>query len=182
VQRLIAQGSGQGAFQLDQETESRINRQRTGGQPLDSKIQKRMEGATGHDLSGVRVHTSKEADALSRDLRAKAFTTGQHIFFRQGAYDPHSSSGQELLAHELTHVLQQSSGRVSSSGRMKVNPPGDALEQEADAVARALTAGQENLQRQPLEEEDEEIQMQALEEEEETLQMQMEEEDEELLA
>ena len=56
----------------------------------------------GHDLSGVRVHTSPEADDLSHQLGAKAFTTNQDVFFREGAYEPHSSAGQELIAHELT--------------------------------------------------------------------------------
>jgi len=142
-----------------------------------------MSNATGHDLSGVRVHTSPDSDDLNRQLGAKAFTTGQDVFFREGAYDPHSSSGQELIAHELTHVVQQGSGAVSGSGGgMTVSAPGDAFEQEADAVAQQAVkgeaAGGEAVQRQ---EEEEEVQMQPIEEEEEILQPQPEEEEEELL-
>ena len=182
VQRLLAQRSGDGAFNLDDETAGRISRERGGGQALDAGLQKSIEASLGADFSGVRVHTSAESDALNRDLGASAFTTGQDLFFRQGAYQPEDSGGQELIAHELTHVVQQSTGAVGSSGgRMQVNAPGDAFEQQANAVARSLTgpsgiaAGvsqqavpEEEVQMQELPEEEEEVQMQ----EEETLQRQ----------
>ncbi len=184
VQRLLAQRNGDGGFELDDETAGRINQARGSGQALDSAVQKQMNETMGHDFSGVRVHTSPEADDLNQQLRAKAFTTGQDIFFRQGVYEPNSSSGRELIAHELTHVVQQSSGAVGGSGdRMTVNPPGDSFEQEADAVARQAAMGTETsaeagLQRQEaLEEEEPEVQMkaiqrqEALEEEEPEVQM-----------
>jgi len=137
VQRLLAQRSGDGAFELDEATTGRINSARGGGQSLDGTVQEQMSTAMGQDFSGVRVHTSPEADTLNQQLSAKAFTTGQDIFFQQGAYDPGSSSGQELIAHELTHVVQQSSGAVNSPGSgMTVNPPGDVYEQEADTIAK----------------------------------------------
>jgi hypothetical protein len=140
VQRLLAQRSGESGFELDDETASRINRERGGGQPLDTALQKQASETTGHDLSGVRVHTSPEAGDLSDQLRAKAFATGEDVFFGEGAYDPHSSEGRELIAHELTHVVQQSTGAVGSTGKMTVNPPGDSYEQEADTVAQSITA------------------------------------------
>jgi hypothetical protein len=106
--------------------------------------------------------TPREADSLSHQLGAKAFTTGQDVFFREGNYDPHSSGGQELIAHELTHVVQQSSGAVPRSGRMAVNPPGDAFEQEADTAARAVAGmGSAEVQRQVAPEEEEEPPVQA---------------------
>ena len=190
VQRLIAQRAdafSQGG-ELDDETASHIQRQRGAGQPLDSQLQAKIQQASGQDFSGVKVHTSPEADALNRQLSATAFTTGQDIFFRDGAYDPHSNRGQELVAHELTHIVQQSSGAVGSgAGRMTVNPPGDVYEQEADAAARQLTmpgteiGTQTGLQRQVGEEEEEEtVQRQAdEEEEEETVQRQVSSEEEE---
>ena len=190
VQRLLAQRSGEGPSELDEETASRINRERGGGQPLDTAFQKQTSEAMGHDLSGVQVHTSPEAHDLSRQLGAKAFTTGQDVFFREGAYDPHSSGGQELIAHELTHVAQQSSGAVGGASKMTVNAPGDAFEQEADAIAKTVASPGAQVQRQveeeeeplqmPAEEEEEPLQMQAEEEEEETLQTQEMEEEEEL--
>jgi hypothetical protein len=159
VQRLLAQRSGgDGAFELDEATTGRINQARGGGQPLDGAVQKQMSEGMGHDFSGVRVHTSNEANDLNQQLSAKAFTTGQDIFFKAGEYDPGSSGGRELIAHELTHVVQQSSGLVGGSGdRMTVNPPGDVYEQEADAVAKQATG--EPVQRQAVD--DEELQMKA---------------------
>jgi hypothetical protein len=171
VQRLLAQRSSDGPFDLDDETANRINRERGGGQSLDSNVQTKMSDATGQDLSNVRVHTGPESHALNESLSAKAFTTGHDIFFREGAYDPGSSSGQELLAHELTHVVQQSSGRVGGGGgRMTVNAPGDTYEQEADSVAKAVTstAGTPALQRQEIEEDEvqtKSLQRQEIEEE-----------------
>jgi hypothetical protein len=162
VQRLIAQRSGEDEFELDEHTSGRINQARGGGQTLDSTVQKQMSQTMGHDFSGVRVHASPEADSLNQDLSARAFTTGQDIFFKQGEYKPASSEGQELIAHELTHVVQQSTGQVSSSGGgMRVTAAGDAYEQEADAVAKqAVSAGPEiqakrdqSIQRQSEEEE-----------------------------
>jgi hypothetical protein len=185
VQRLLAQRSGAGSFELDDETTSRINRERGGGQPLESAVQKQAGAAMSQDFSDVRVHTSPKANALSRQLGARAFTTGQDIFFRDGAYDPASSSGQELIAHELTHVVQQSTGAVGGGGKMTVNPPGDAFEQEADAIAKAVTspAATAEVQRQAAPEEEEEIQTKAIQrqvpEEEEEIQTQLEEEEEE---
>jgi hypothetical protein len=197
VQRLLAQRSGEGAFELDESTASRINQARGGGQALDSGLQRQMGSAMGYDLSGVRVHTSSEADTLNQQLNARAFTTGQDIFFKQGEYNPGNSGGKELIAHELTHVVQQGSGQVGSSGSgMTVNPPGDVYEQEADSVAsqisntdqegvseasqteavqRAAAPEEEDLQMKPLQraEEEEELQMKPLQraEEEEELQM-----------
>ena len=174
VQRLLAQRAGDGAFELDEATQARINRERGGGQPLDDAAQTNMSETLGQDLSAVRVHTSPEADALNRDLGAKAFTTGRDIFFSEGAYEPHSTGGQELLAHELTHVAQQSSGAVGGGSGMTVNAPGDVYEQEADAVAKTVVsrakraASGTEIQRQTEEEEEEEaVQLQAEEEEEE---------------
>lgn len=142
IQRLLAQRSGGGgAFDLDNETASRINRSRCNGQPLDGSVQKQMGESMGSDFSGVRVHTGSESHQLNEQLNAKAFTTGSDIFFREGAYSPQSSGGQELIAHELTHVVQQNSGAVGGSGGgMKVNAPGDRFEQEADAVSKSVTS------------------------------------------
>jgi hypothetical protein len=146
VQRLIAQRSEDGSFELDEGTAGRINHARGGGQSLDGAVQTQMSQSMGHDFSGVRVHTSSEADTLNQELSARAFTTGQDIFFKQGEYNPGSSGGQELLAHELTHVVQQSTGQVGGGGEgMTVRPAGDAFEQEADAMAKqTVNAGSQS--------------------------------------
>jgi hypothetical protein len=171
VQRLLTQRKEDGSFELDDETAGRINRARGGGQPLEGAVQEQMSASLGYDFTGVRVHTSPESDDLNRQLSARAFTTGQDIFVRQGDYAPHSSTGRELIAHELSHVVQQTTGRVSGGGGgMTVRPAGDAFEQEADALARQAAnaayapgaqAAPGGIQRQDIPEE-EKIQTKAL--------------------
>ncbi|MEQ8467994.1 eCIS core domain-containing protein [Coleofasciculus sp. E1-EBD-02] len=96
------------------ELEASIQGKRGSGQPLDESVREPMEGAFGADFSGVRVHTDAKSDELNQAIQAKAFTTGEDIFFREGAYEPGSRGGQELLAHELTHVVQQNGNTVRS--------------------------------------------------------------------
>ena len=98
-------GAAGGAVSADVEGE--INRARGGGQALAPALQTQMGQAMGADFSGVRVHADARADALNRSVGARAFTTGQDLFFKRGEYQPGSKGGQELIAHELTHVVQQ---------------------------------------------------------------------------
>ena len=117
--------------------ESAIQRARGGGQPVDRAVQEQMSEAMGYDFSRVRVHTNPQADGLSQQLMAKAFTTGPDIFFRRGAYDPSSSSGRDLIGHELSHVVQQGSNQTRGSGSgLTVRPADDSFEQEADDQGR----------------------------------------------
>lgn len=121
---------------VPRDVESAIQRARGGGQPLEGAVQKQMSETMGYDFSGVRVHIGQEADGLNQQLQAKAFTTGADIFFRRGAYDPGSGSGRELVAHELTHVVQQGTGRVSGvSNGMVVRHADDDFEKEAQSAA-----------------------------------------------
>lgn len=90
-----------------------IQRAKGGGRPLHDGVRSSMEQGFGADFSGVRVHTGNRADVLNRSLNAKAFTSGSDIFFGKGQYNPGSSSGQQLIAHELTHTVQQ--GAVAKS-------------------------------------------------------------------
>jgi Domain of unknown function (DUF4157) len=92
--------------------ESSIQSVRGSGQSLDPSLQTKMGEAMGADFSGVKVHTDSQSDQLNKSIQAKAFTTGQDVFFRQGAYEPSSRGGQELIAHELTHVVQQNGNSV----------------------------------------------------------------------
>ncbi|MGB3691999.1 MAG: DUF4157 domain-containing protein [Spirulinaceae cyanobacterium] len=109
-------GGGQGGA-ASSEIESKINSAKGGGQPLAPDLQGKMGEAMGADFSGVKVHTNPEADQLNHSLQAKAFATGQDVFFRQGAYAPQSRSGQELIAHELTHVVQQGGAGVQKKSQ-----------------------------------------------------------------
>jgi hypothetical protein len=103
LQRMEAIAGGEASTNL----ESAISRARGGGQPLDAGLQQSMGQAMGADFSGVKVHTDATSDRLNQSIQAKAFTTGQDVFFRQGAYEPGNRGGQELIAHELTHIVQQ---------------------------------------------------------------------------
>ncbi|NES67630.1 MAG: DUF4157 domain-containing protein [Okeania sp. SIO2D1] len=98
---------------------SAINSARGGGQPLDTGLQQSMGLAMGADFSGVRVHTDTRSDQLNQSIQAKAFTTGQDVFFRTGEYEPGSRGGQKLIAHELTHVLQQR-GRLGKKEKTQI--------------------------------------------------------------
>jgi hypothetical protein len=89
------------------ELEASIQRARGNGSPLAEGVRTPMERAFGANFGKVNIHTGAAADSLNQSLQARAFTTGKDIFFRQGEYNPESSSGKELLAHELTHVIQQ---------------------------------------------------------------------------
>jgi Domain of unknown function (DUF4157) len=94
------------SFDVGGDIEDQI-RNTGGGQSLDSGIQAKMESGTGHDFSNVQVHTDSQADALSDSLGARAFTTGSDIFFKSGEYNPGTTDGDKLIAHESTHVIQQ---------------------------------------------------------------------------
>jgi Domain of unknown function (DUF4157) len=83
---------------------------RSGGQPIPEPVRAPLEQAMGVQFDQVRLHTGGRADELARSLQARAFTTGQDIFFRHGEYQPATGGGQQVLAHELTHVVQQSAG------------------------------------------------------------------------
>jgi hypothetical protein len=104
IQRVSGSEAG---FEVGGDIERAIDSKRGGGQPLPTNVQRTMENAMGADFSDVRVHTDSESDALNQQVDARAFTVGNDVFFREGEYKPESSDGQELLAHELTHTVQQ---------------------------------------------------------------------------
>jgi hypothetical protein len=111
--------------------ESSIAGARGQGQPLSAGVRGSMEQAFGADFSSVKIHTGSTAHQLNQSVQARAFTTGQDIFFRQGEYQPDNIDGQELLAHELTHVVQQnpvavqpkSVSSLSTSPTIQRDPP-----------------------------------------------------------
>ncbi|HLP87133.1 MAG TPA: DUF4157 domain-containing protein [Nostocaceae cyanobacterium] len=107
IQPKLQRYSHQNGIAAPPDLDSSIQQVRGGGQPLADRIRQPMEQAFGADFSGVKVHTDTQADMLNCSLGARAFTTGQDLFFKRGEYKPESLHGQELLAHELTHVVQQ---------------------------------------------------------------------------
>ena len=98
-----AEGVGQRGFAVDDATVSGIG----AGRPLDPGLRAFFEPRFGVDFSAVRVHREAGAAASARSLGARAYTWGRHVVLGQGEYRPESPSGKHLLAHELTHVVQQ---------------------------------------------------------------------------
>ncbi|WDE09538.1 eCIS core domain-containing protein [Thalassomonas haliotis] len=87
--------------------ESSLQSSKGGGTPLPENTRSEMETGIGADFSAVKIHTNNNAAQMNRQINAKAFTHGSDIYFNQGQYNPESSSGKHLLAHELTHTVQQ---------------------------------------------------------------------------
>jgi len=115
----------------------RLARAKSGGELLASRTRYSMETAFGRDFSRVRVHRDGEAAELSDQLSALAFTHGDHIYFGSGKYDPEGSSGKRLLAHELTHVVQQ--GQAAPRSRGDAAPTATAVQTTPPAIQRVAT-------------------------------------------
>jgi hypothetical protein len=115
-----------------------------GGQPLEEPVRADMEGRLGHSFSDVRVHTGDAAHDSAASVNAHAYTVGSNIVFQRDKYDPGSDTGRTMLAHELTHVVQQRSGPVDGTATgtgARVSDPSDRFEREAAATAeRAMSA------------------------------------------
>jgi len=112
-----------------------------GGSPLDTDTRADMETRFGHDFGDVRVHTDGAAHDSAKSVNAQAYTVGSNIVFQRDKYDPASDGGKHMLAHELTHVVQQRSGPVEGTdtgGGVKVSNPSDRFEREAVANADRL--------------------------------------------
>ncbi|MDZ8055684.1 MAG: DUF4157 domain-containing protein [Aulosira sp. ZfuVER01] len=110
----------------------------SGGSSLDKGVQQHLEQSLDTDLSGVQIHTNTEADRLNKSVNAIAFTSGQDIFFSAGSYNPSSSAGKHLIAHEVVHTVQQANGAVTgkaTNAGISISDPSDAFEQEAEQVA-----------------------------------------------
>ncbi|WP_067899297.1 DUF4157 domain-containing protein [Actinomadura chibensis] len=113
---------------------------RSPGRPLEAPVRAEWEARYGTDLSGVRVHTDSAAHRAAVSVQAVAFTSGSHIAFQRGRYDPGSPGGNRLLGHELSHYNQQRAGTVPGTDNgngLSVSDPSDALEKAADADADA---------------------------------------------
>lgn len=106
----------------------------TPGRPLDATTRSSLEPHFGYDFSQVRVHADELAAESAQAVGANAYTAGSHIVFGSGRYAPGTDSGQRLVAHELTHVVQQASGPVPGNpigGGLYVSDPGDSFERSA---------------------------------------------------
>jgi hypothetical protein len=150
-----------------------------GGSPLPAEVQEEMQGRLGHDFSDVRVHNDSRAHESAQSVNAHAYTVGSNVVFQRDKYDPASTEGKTMLAHELTHVVQQRSGPVdgtAAGGGIKVSDPSDRFEREASANAdrvmsapapasAQLSASGPAVQREEAPEEEEDVQTSAVQRE-----------------
>lgn len=119
---------------------------RSPGEPLDAATRSFMEPRFGHDFSQVRVHTDALAAESARAVNALAYTVGRDVVFAAGRYEPHAARGRKLLAHELTHTIQQSahaSAAAMPHEQIAVGPTDTSLERAAEESAGRLTANSE---------------------------------------
>ncbi|MBZ2197041.1 eCIS core domain-containing protein [Occultella gossypii] len=127
-----------------------------GGSALDEGVRTDMEARLGHDFSDVRVHTDGAASDSAAAVNAHAYTVGSNVVFQRDRYDPASQAGRTMLAHELTHVVQQRGGPVDGTPTgdgVRVSDPSDRFEQEAAANAERVMSGPAPVQREAEEEE-----------------------------
>jgi hypothetical protein len=109
------------------------------GQSMDTATRGFMESRFGYDFSRVKLHTGAMAAESAQAVNARAYTVGQNIVFAAGQFAPSTNAGRSLLAHELTHVMQQR--EVGNAGRaLTISHPDDATEQQADQIAREVVA------------------------------------------
>lgn len=133
IQKTENQTSGRGPPQGD--FSSKLNQTKGSGQPLDSATNSFMSNRFGADFSNVRIHDNSTAASMSDSISAKAFTHQNNIYFNQGQYQPNTSAGKHLLAHELTHTIQQGAVGTSVQPKLEIGSPTSALEKEADSMA-----------------------------------------------
>ena len=105
------------------------------GAPLDPQTRAFFEPRFGRDFSGVRIHSDAAAARSAHAVNAVAYTVGSHIVFGDAGYTPGTTAGRQLLAHELTHTVQQQGGIPSPGSRITIGDAGNAFEHEADRVA-----------------------------------------------
>jgi outer membrane protein OmpA-like peptidoglycan-associated protein len=110
---------------------------RSPGQPLDTATRAYFEPRFGHDFSKVRIHADARASESARAVSAVAYTVGHDVVFGAGRHEPGTQAGRELLAHELTHVVQQSGAPLAST--LRIGSVADPSEKEAEAVAAGAT-------------------------------------------
>ncbi|WP_430424695.1 DUF4157 domain-containing protein [Phenylobacterium sp.] len=125
---------GGDSFEIDP---MQIGLARGGGQPLPQAVLAKMEAAFGADFSGVRVHVGPQASRIG----AVAFTMGDDVYFAPGKFQPDSPQGQQLIGHELAHVIQQRQGRVRARGAGVAVVQDPALEAEADRLGNQAAQG-----------------------------------------
>jgi hypothetical protein len=114
---------------------------RSPGQPLDAATRAFFEPRFGYDFSGVRVHTDAKAAESARAVNARAYTVGRDVVFGAGQYAPGTYAGRSLIAHELSHTLQQSIGKMANDVELGIGESNTASKHQADVMAKAAMSG-----------------------------------------
>ena len=112
-----------------------------GGEPLAASVRADFEQRFGHDFSRVRVHVDSAAQVSAKEVNAQAYTVGDHVVFGGAWYRPTAPEGRRLIAHELTHVLQQRSAGPAAGTPGRVSSPDSAEERQAEALAQDVVSG-----------------------------------------
>lgn len=112
----LQRSGGEPAGQASPAVEQHIAAMKGGGQSLPAHVREAFEARLGHDFSAVRIHTDERAQQATKALNAQAFAIGSDIAFAPGQYQPDTAAGQHLLAHELTHVVQQGAAPARGAG------------------------------------------------------------------
>ena len=120
--------------------ESRINSLKGGGQPLDSATRRFFERRFGYDFSHVLVHTDTRKAEAARSFNAKAFTIGRDIVLGESQYEPESHEGRKLLAHELTHILQQRDSKTAEDSVIRRKPTIDSTYAKCESKEMGVAA------------------------------------------
>jgi hypothetical protein len=115
------QRKGGGSDSNHSALEGQLNASRNSGSPMAPDVQQNMESSFGTNFNNVRIHDNDSAAGMNNSLNAQAFTNGSNIYFNKNKYNPKSSEGQHLLAHELTHVVQQGAAKKSSPSVQKTS-------------------------------------------------------------
>jgi Domain of unknown function (DUF4157) len=142
LQRAV--GNGGVTSMLEEERSPVHDVVSSGGRPLDPEVRADMESRLGHDFGDVRIHDDGAAHSSAQAVNAHAYTVGSNVVFQRDKYDPSSQDGKVMLAHELTHVVQQRTGPVdgtSAPGGIKVSDPSDRFERDAAANAERVMSG-----------------------------------------
>lgn len=123
------QQQNDGAARNTSQLESQLSSSKGGGSPMDAATKGSMESGFGADFGNVRIHNDSSAVQMNKDLGAKAFANGNDIYFNEGQYNPSSKEGQHLLAHELTHTIQQGGGKsiAQTKNNIQLSPLSDEL-------------------------------------------------------
>lgn len=111
------------------------------GMPLDANTRGIMEARLGHHFGEVRIHADGRAAESAQAVNARAYTVGRDVVFGAGRYAPRTREGQKLLAHELTHVVQQRGTAIGMDEPIAIGEPQDAFERQADAISERSMQG-----------------------------------------